>query len=145
MTYHGPGQLVCYVLIDLKRLRITIRHLVSALEKATIAVLALYDIEAYADEKARGVYVNGEKICSIGLRVKQYRSYHGLAFNIKTDLSAFKRIHPCGFQQLKVTQLSNCGGPDSVAIVKPQLAQQLQKQLHYSHLIMKMKATDQSC
>lgn len=106
ITYHGPGQLMMYVLIDLKRKKLTIRDLVSQLENAVIELLATYDIEAHAKREAPGVYVGDSKICSIGLRIRKGCSYHGIAFNIAMDLEPFNRINPCGFTGLKMTSLS---------------------------------------
>lgn len=107
ITYHGPGQLVAYVLIDLKRHHIGIRQLVSFLEQTIIDVLYDYKITAYRECKRPGVYVNNAKICSIGLRVRQGCSYHGLAFNIDMDLTPFSYINPCGYSSLVLTQLKD--------------------------------------
>lgn len=106
VTYHGPGQLVMYVLFDLRRLKIGIRQLVTLLETTVINVLADYDISASSRCDAPGVYVNDAKICSIGLRVRKGCSYHGIAFNVDMDLEPFSRINPCGFRNLQVTQVS---------------------------------------
>lgn len=106
VTYHGPGQLVVYFLIDLRRQGLTLSHMVGGLEQAIINMLAEQDIEAKADSDARGVYVNQAKICSIGLRFKRGCSYHGIAFNINLDLGPFQGINPCGHQGLEVTQLA---------------------------------------
>lgn len=105
VTYHGPGQLVIYVLFDLQRLQIGTRQLVTNLENAVIRLLADYKITAIARCDAPGVYVDNAKICSIGLRIRKGFSYHGLAFNIDMDLEPFSRINPCGYQGLKITQL----------------------------------------
>lgn len=107
VTYHGPGQIVAYALFDLKRMGIGIRRLVTNMEQAVIDTLAEYDINAQRREDAPGVYVNGAKICSIGLRVRRGCSYHGIAFNVAMDLEPFSRINPCGFQGLKVTQVKD--------------------------------------
>jgi lipoyl(octanoyl) transferase len=114
VTYHGPGQLVIYILFDLKRLNISIRKLVTLLEQAVIDVLAEYNITAYGDRKAPGVYVEGAKICAIGLRVRHGCTYHGIAFNINMDLAPYSRINPCGFTNLPVTQTADLGGPRDV-------------------------------
>lgn len=106
ITYHGPGQLVAYTLIDVKRKKLTIRELVTVLEKSVIELLREFNVQAVAKCDAPGVYVNHEKICSVGLRIKKGCSYHGLAFNVAMDLEPFSRINPCGFSQLKMTQLS---------------------------------------
>lgn len=109
VTYHGPGQLVIYTLLDIERLQINIRQLVSLLENAMISTLAQYGIRANAKAEAPGVYVADKKIGSIGLRVKQGRCYHGLSLNNDMDLSPFRRINPCGFQGLEMTQLADLG------------------------------------
>ena len=107
VTYHGPGQLVAYVLIDLRRKKLGIRTLVSSLEQIIIALLKSYDINATTRAGAPGVYINDQKICSIGLRVKNGCTYHGIALNIDMDLTPFKGINPCGFNQLEMTQIKN--------------------------------------
>ncbi|HET7314256.1 lipoyl(octanoyl) transferase LipB [Salinisphaera sp.] len=111
VTYHGPGQLMAYVMLDLKRLGIGIRSLVTGLENAMIATLAGYDIDAYGRRDAPGVYVGDAKIGSIGLRVSRSNSYHGLALNVDMDLEPFRRIDPCGYQGLAMTQIAALGGP----------------------------------
>ncbi len=105
VTYHGPGQLVMYPLLDLRRLRLGIRDLVSRLEDAVVTALAEWDITAAARPDAPGVYVDGAKIASIGLRVRRGASYHGIAINIDGDLEPFARINPCGFAGLRMTRL----------------------------------------
>lgn len=125
VTYHGPGQLVAYMLFDLRRLNIGIRHMVRALEKTIIDVLADFGIHAKNNEKAPGVYVQGAKICSIGLRVRKGCSYHGIAFNINMELEPFSRINPCGFKNLRMTQLSELIGPIEIDHVTPLLIKYL--------------------
>lgn len=114
-TYHGPGQIVVYVLVDLHRLGYGVRSLVERIEAAVIATLARYGIQAYGDPDARGVYVDvggvRSKIASLGLRVSRGRSYHGLALNTDMDLEPFTRIDPCGYKGLRVTQIRELGGP----------------------------------
>lgn len=105
VTYHGPGQLVAYPLLNLRRLNFGVRDLVSALEQVLVAVLASYDIEAYAKADAPGVYVQERKIASLGLRVRRGCSFHGLALNVAMDLEPFQRINPCGYSGLKMTQM----------------------------------------
>ncbi|WP_019866263.1 lipoyl(octanoyl) transferase LipB [Methylovulum miyakonense] len=109
VTYHGPGQLVIYTLLDIKRLQINIRELVSLLENAMIATLADVGITANAKADAPGVYVQGKKIGSIGLRIKNHCSYHGLSLNNAMDLRPFSHINPCGYSGLQMTQLADCG------------------------------------
>lgn len=107
VTYHGPGQLVVYTLIDFKRRHITVRELVSRLENSIIATLADYGITAVNDPKRPGVYVNGQKIASLGLRIKQGAVYHGLALNVNMDLTPFTHINPCGYAGLHMTQIAD--------------------------------------
>ncbi len=109
ITYHAPGQVIIYTLLDIKRLNINIRQLVSLLEQTMIDTLAYYGIVAIAKADAPGVYVKGKKIGSIGIRIKQHCSYHGLSFNNDMDLTPFNFINPCGYKDLKVTQLANLG------------------------------------
>ncbi|MDP2904509.1 MAG: lipoyl(octanoyl) transferase LipB [Methylovulum sp.] len=109
VTYHGPGQLVIYTLLDIKRLQINIRQLVTILEQAMISVLAQYGIMAVSRADAPGVYVQGKKIGSIGLRIKNNSCYHGLSLNNAMDLRPFTHINPCGYSDLEVTQLANLG------------------------------------
>jgi len=118
VTYHGPGQLVIYVLLDIKRLNLGIRQLVTILEQAMIKTLAQHGISAVSRADAPGVFVNDKKIGSIGLRIKKNCSYHGLSLNNDMDLSPFDHINTCGYSDLKVTQLSDLG----VTISSHQLA-----------------------
>ena len=108
-TYHGPGQLVLYTLLDLQRLRLGVRQLVTLLEQAMIDALAQYGIRAAARADAPGVYVGGKKIGSVGLRVKKHSSYHGLSLNNRMDLTPFDGINTCGYPDLRVTQLADLG------------------------------------
>lgn len=132
VTYHGPGQLVIYPLLDLRRLGMGVRALVTALEKTVIETLAAYAIEAAARRDAPGVYVDGAKIASIGLRVKRDCCYHGLAFNVNMDLTPFHRINPCGLKGLQVTQVSELGGPAELEIVRQALVPRLLQNLGYN-------------
>jgi len=111
VTYHGPGQLVVYTLLDLDRNRLGIRALVEALETATVTTLSGYGIRAHSRRDAPGVYVGDAKIASLGLRIRRKCSYHGLAVNVGMNLEPFSRINPCGFEHLAVTQISDQGGP----------------------------------
>jgi lipoyl(octanoyl) transferase len=106
VTYHGPGQIVAYPLIDISRSGIGVRQLVRGIEQAIINVLQSYGVQAQLQEGAPGVYIEGVKIASLGLRIRRGKSFHGLAFNINMDLEPFQRINPCGFEGLKVTNLS---------------------------------------
>ena len=107
ITYHGPGQLVVYTLIDFKRRKQSVRAIVSALENAIIRTLADYGIAAAADPQRPGVYVNGRKIASLGLRIKNGSVYHGLALNINMDLSPFQMINPCGYAGMEMVQMAD--------------------------------------
>lgn len=107
VTYHGPGQQVVYLMLSLKRLELSIRSLVEALESSVIETVAAYDVEAYARRDAPGVYVEGRKLGAIGLRVRRGCTYHGIAVNVNMDLEPFSRINPCGMQGLAVTQLAD--------------------------------------
>ncbi len=107
ITYHAPGQLIIYCLIDIKRLGIGIKKMVSIIEQSLIEFLSTYGIKAHTLTGAPGVYVNGSKIAALGLKVKQGRTYHGLSLNIDMDLSPYKLINPCGYSGLKVTQMCN--------------------------------------
>ncbi len=133
VTYHGPGQLVAYTLIDIKRKKFNVRELVTRLEQSVIQMLAEYQISATAKCTAPGVYVADKKICSIGLRIRRGCSYHGLAFNIAMDLEPFKRINPCGFSALQMTQLSELGGPKDLRVARDKLIESLVKNLGYNH------------
>ena len=106
VTYHGPGQIVAYPLIDIGRLEMGVRKLVTAIEQAIIDVLRSYGIEAQLLEGAPGVYIDGVKIASLGLRIRKGKSFHGLSFNVNMDLEPFQRINPCGYEGLQVTNLS---------------------------------------
>ena len=108
-TYHGPGQLILYILLDLKRLNLGIRPMVTLLEQAMIGALAQYGIKAVAQASAPGVYVDSKKIGSVGLRVKNHSSYHGLSLNNRMDLTPFNGINTCGYPDLQVTQLADLG------------------------------------
>lgn len=114
VTYHGPGQLVVYPLVDLSRARLGIRDFVMALERAVIGLAAECGIDAECRRDAPGVYVSGRKLASVGVRVRRGASYHGLALNVALDLAPFERINPCGYAGLEMTQLSELGGPRSV-------------------------------
>jgi len=131
VTYHGPGQIVAYPLIDIKRLQMGVRTLVSGIEQAIIDVLKSYDVDAQTITGAPGVYVNDVKIASLGLRIRRGRSFHGLAFNVDMDLEPFQRINPCGFEGLQVTNLSAYTGV-SITEVEDRLINGLSKVLGYN-------------
>ncbi|MCZ6497228.1 MAG: lipoyl(octanoyl) transferase LipB [Gammaproteobacteria bacterium] len=133
VTYHGPGQLVVYPLLDLKRLKISVRGLVQALEAAVIDTVASYGIEAYGRRDAPGVYVGGRKLAAIGLRIRRHCSYHGIAINVDMDLEPFQRINPCGFENLEVTRLSELSTVQELSKLRRDLEPQLHLRLdHFS-------------
>jgi lipoyl(octanoyl) transferase len=132
VTYHGPGQLVVYPLLDLRRLKIGVRGLVDALEDAVIDTLAAWSITGERRDGAPGVYVGGRKIMALGLRVRRGCSFHGLAFNVAMDLSPYARINPCGFAGLQITQTSELGGPATVEDVADALLPRLAQRLGYT-------------
>ncbi len=132
VTYHGPGQLVVYFLIDLRRMDIGIRTLVSRLELSVIATLAEYGISAATRADAPGVYVDDAKICSIGLRVRRGCTYHGIAFNIAMDLEPFARINPCGFRNLKIIQLADFVPEITIPTISLRLIPHLSEKFGYT-------------
>ncbi|TLY75090.1 MAG: lipoyl(octanoyl) transferase LipB [Gammaproteobacteria bacterium] len=131
VTYHGPGQLVVYPLVDLKRAGVAIRDFVTALERGVIDLAAQYGIRAECRRSAPGVYVEGRKLASLGVRVRRAGSYHGLAVNVALDLEPFRRINPCGYQGLEMTQLAQLGGPRTVGACARALEPHLLRALGY--------------
>ena len=131
VTYHGPGQLVIYTLIDLARLNIGVKELVNHIEKAIIALLKQYDINALGKEGAPGVYVEGKKIAALGLRIKRNKSYHGLSLNIDMDLSPFQQINPCGYENMSVTQIKELKPTIDSSSIQKDLVLHLSKLLGY--------------
>ena len=132
ITYHGPGQLIAYLLIDVRRKALGVRQLVTAMEQAVIALLARSGIEAVAKPDAPGVYVAGAKIASLGLRIRRGCSFHGLALNVNLDLTPFSHINPCGYAGLAMTQTATLGGPQTVAEAEPLLLGELTRLIDYS-------------
>lgn len=128
VTYHGPGQIVAYPLINLRRLGVGVRELVRRIEQAIIDTLAHWDIHAERVDGAPGVYVDGAKIGALGLRVRRGCTFHGLAFNVAMDLEPFERINPCGYAGLKVTQVVDLGGPSGLPAVADVLVEQFCRQ-----------------
>ena len=126
VTYHGPGQVVVYPLIDLRRAGLGVRDLVTALEQAVIRCVARYGISAATRPKAPGVYVCGAKLASVGIRVRRGASYHGLALNVAMDLEPFARINPCGYEGLAMTQLAALSGPTEGSRVAADVLTELQ-------------------
>jgi lipoyl(octanoyl) transferase len=132
VTYHGPGQIVAYPLIDIKRLQMGVRELVTGIEQAIVDVLKSYSVDGQPVAGAPGVYIDGVKIASLGLRIRRGRSFHGLAFNINMDLEPFQRINPCGYEGLQVTNLSAFARV-SMLEVEDRLISCLCKVLGYNH------------
>lgn len=139
ITYHGPGQIVVYLLLDLRRLGIFVKELVSRIEQALIDTLADFGIQAERHAGAPGIYITqesavsleywGAKIAALGLKVSKGCSYHGLALNVSTDLAAFARIHPCGYEGLRTVDMQTLGIKDNIDIISQTLLGHLQKQL----------------
>jgi len=125
VTYHGPGQLVVYVLLNIKRRNLGVRQLVNLIEQSIVDTLAIYQLNAYAKADAPGVYVDEKKVASLGLRIRKGCSFHGLALNVDMDLSPFQRINPCGYAGMQMIQTKDIGGPASIADAKQQLTHQL--------------------
>jgi lipoyl(octanoyl) transferase len=133
VTYHGPGQLVAYLLLDVRRSGIGVRELVSRIERSLIDLLASYGVSANAKPDAPGVYVDGAKIASLGLRIRNGRSFHGLALNVDMDLQPFQRINPCGYVGMAMTQLADqVAEPVDISEVSARLREQLVKHLDYA-------------
>jgi lipoyl(octanoyl) transferase len=134
VTYHGPGQLVVYPLIDLRRAGLGVRDLVTALEQAVIATAAHWGITAATRPGAPGVYVAGAKLASVGIRIRRGASYHGVSVNVDMDLGPFGRINPCGYEGLAMTQMAALGGPHGVGAVAgvfvPELRRSLETRSH---------------
>ncbi|MGB0723692.1 MAG: lipoyl(octanoyl) transferase LipB [Gammaproteobacteria bacterium] len=124
VTYHGPGQLVIYTLLDVRRLGLGVRALVTAIEESIVELLADFGVEGYPKPDAPGVYVDGAKIAALGLRVSRGCSFHGLSLNLDMDLEPFQRINPCGYQGLEVIQLRDLTGGELPATI-PELADRL--------------------
>ena len=131
VTYHGPGQAIIYLLIDLKRKSIGVKRLVELIEQSVVELLNDYKIDSQARIDAHGVYVDEAKIASLGLRVHSGCSYHGLAVNVDMDMSPFSLINPCGFPGLEVTQLKDHGVTESVQVISDKLMLNLSKRLEY--------------
>ncbi len=131
ITYHGPGQVVVYCLLDVRRLGLGVRALVTALEQAVIDLLAAYAVVAEARPSAPGVYVGDAKVASLGLRIRQGCCYHGLSLNVDMDLEPFTRINPCGYPGLRVTQLRDLGVNLSPAAAAEELLPRLSRRLGY--------------
>ncbi|MCB1977484.1 MAG: lipoyl(octanoyl) transferase LipB, partial [Nitrosomonas sp.] len=129
ITYHGPGQLIAYLLLDIRRRKLGVRELVRRMENAVILVLAGYGIKAYGRDDAPGVYVGSAKIASLGLKIKKHFCYHGIALNVDMDLQPFLAINPCGYAGLPVTQMKDHGVSDGLNVIQDRLAHYLQNEL----------------
>ena len=125
ITYHGPGQIVAYLLLDMRRWKINVRELVRLMEQAVIDLLAEYDVKAEGREDAPGVYVGDAKIAALGLKIRKSCSYHGLSFNVDMDLSPFDNINPCGYEGLRVTQCVKLGLTVPMEELQAELTQNL--------------------
>ncbi|ELI5395721.1 lipoyl(octanoyl) transferase LipB [Vibrio parahaemolyticus] len=143
VTYHGPGQLVAYFLINLRRKKLGVRDLVTTIESLVINTLKAYNINSAARPDAPGVYVDGKKICSLGLRIRKGCSFHGLALNVNMDLTPFLRINPCGYAGMEMVQLSQFNGPSDVETVEKQLIEELVTLLDYERVEFSTEAPSQ--
>jgi lipoyl(octanoyl) transferase len=129
ITYHGPGQVIGYLMLDMRRLGLGVRELVSRMEGAVIDLLGEYRINSESCKEAPGVYVDGAKVASLGLKIKKGCCYHGLALNVDMDLRPFSAINPCGYAGLRVTQLKDLGVTDGIEILSSKLARRLRMRL----------------
>ncbi|QHA86270.1 lipoyl(octanoyl) transferase LipB [Serratia rhizosphaerae] len=134
VTYHGPGQQVMYVMVDLKRNKIGVRQLVSTIEDTVVQTLTHFHIDSRARPDAPGVYVGDQKICSLGLRIRKGSSFHGLALNVAMDLGPFQRINPCGYAGMQMTQVSALAPAVSLEDVAPVLVQEFVRLLGYQQV-----------
>lgn len=132
VTYHGPGQLVAYLLLDVRRSHLGVRELVTRIEQSLIGLLEGFGVSAVSKPDAPGVYVDGAKIASLGLRIRNGRSFHGLALNVDMDLEPFRRINPCGYAGMAMTQLRELAGPITLAEVRERLRGELTERLGYA-------------
>ncbi|GBL03301.1 lipoate-protein ligase B [Glaciecola sp. KUL10] len=137
VTYHGPGQLMMYILIDVRRSKLGVRYLVDALEQCIVATLADDNILAYPKKDAPGVYVDEKKVCSVGLRIRKGCSFHGLAFNVNMDLSPFQRINPCGYAGMQMVDSQGLGGIADIKQAGQRVAQHFANALGIKQLIKK--------
>ncbi|EGQ8007708.1 lipoyl(octanoyl) transferase LipB [Vibrio parahaemolyticus] len=143
VTYHGPGQLVAYFLINLRRKKLGVRDLVTTIENLVINTLKAYNIDSAARPDAPGVYVDSKKICSLGLRIRKGCSFHGLALNVNMDLTPFLRINPCGYAGMEMVQVSQFNGPSDVETVEKQLIEELVTLLDYERVEFSTEAPSQ--
>jgi len=141
VTYHGPGQLVIYLMIDIKRLGIGARDLVSTIERALISSLSLYQLNAEVKQGAPGVYINEAKIASLGLRIRKGKSFHGLSLNVDMDMEPFARINPCGHKGLSMIQLSDFDSNVGIERVAGVLVNEIQQAFGYNEIVMEYAET----
>jgi len=145
VTYHGPGQAISYVLIDIQRLGIGVNDFVNRLEQSVIDLLSDFELDGQRLQGAPGVYIDGKKIAALGLRIKHGRSYHGLSLNIDMDLSPFADINPCGYPELEVTQLKDLGVTEGIDEINQRLLRHLHFNLGYnSSAATRSKVKDKS-
>lgn len=137
VTYHGPGQLMMYILLDIKRRKLGVRHLVTALEECIVLTLREFSVTAYAKKDAPGVYVDEKKICSVGLRIRKGCSFHGLAFNVDMELAPFGRINPCGYAGLKMINSAQVNAVNNITGAKQLVVKHFCKLLDIHPLLHK--------
>lgn len=131
VTYHGPGQLVCYLLLDIRRLQLGVRDLVTAIEQSIVQLIKSYGVAAEAKPEAPGVYVDGRKLAALGLRIRKGYSYHGLSLNVDMDLGPFSNINPCGIEGLEVVDMKRLGIDRPMAKIMEELTDILVQQIGY--------------
>ena len=136
-TYHGPGQQVIYLLLNIKRRKLGVRHLVTAMEESVVGLLAKYGVKAYPKPDAPGVYVDEKKVCSLGLRIRNGCSFHGLALNVSMDLSPFQRINPCGYAGMEMIDTARLNGPNTLETAGNELTHLLLEALSIAQPIYK--------
>lgn len=137
VTYHGPGQLIVYLMLNIKRRTLGVRKLISLIEQSIIDTLRDYQLHAYAKKEAPGVYINEAKIAALGLRIKKGCTFHGLSLNVAMDLSPFKSINPCGYQNLEIVQLADYVEEISLSQVQQKLISHLVKNIGYARMVVK--------
>ncbi len=137
VTYHGPGQQMLYVLINMKRRKLGVRNLVTALESCVVNTLKPYHINAYPKADAPGVYVDEQKVCSVGLRIRRGCSFHGLALNVNMDLSPFQNINPCGYAGLEMVNCAALGGPKTLDVAGRELVTHICSLLNIENTVFK--------
>lgn len=137
ITYHGPGQQMLYVLVNMKRRKLGVRNLVTALESCVVNMLNEYDIQAYPKADAPGVYVDHKKVCSVGLRIRKGCSFHGLALNVNMDLSPFQNINPCGYAGLEMVNCAQLDGPKTLDVAGRELVEHICTLLNIENTVFK--------